>query len=79
MNAMLKNSHSKDKVTIKIPRNLYNRLGEIVKESGFNSVTDFVVYILRDLVSAESMRDDERLTGEEIEAIRRRLKSLGYL
>ena len=76
---MLKDSRSKDKVTIKIPRNLYNRLGEIVEESGFNSVTDFVVYVLRDLVSAESMRDDERLTGEEIEAIRRRLKSLGYL
>ena len=76
---MLKDSRSKDKVTIKIPRNLYNRLGEIVEESGFNSVTDFIVYVLRDLVSAESMRDDERLTGEEIEAIRRRLKSLGYL
>ena len=79
MNAMLKNSRSKDKVTIKIPRNLYNRLGEIVEGSGFNSVTDFVVYVLRDLVSTESMRDDDRLTRDEVESIRRRLKSLGYL
>ncbi len=39
------------KVTIKIPGALYNRISEIVVGSGFNSVTDFVVYVLRDLVS----------------------------
>lgn len=71
-----------DKVTLKIPRNLYNRLKEIVSDSGFNSVTDFVVYVLRDLVTnrANAAQDhDAELTQEEVEAIRRRLKSLGYL
>lgn len=71
-----------DKVTIKIPRNLYNRLHEIVSDSGFNSVTDFIVYVLRDLVTnrAKTSQDqDSELTQEEVEAIRRRLKSLGYL
>ena len=73
------------KVTLKIPRLLYNRLSEIVEGSGFNSVTDFVVYVLRDLVSTRSgSREasdltDNRLSPEEIEAIRKRLKSLGYL
>ncbi len=73
------------KVTIKIPRLLYNRLSEIVEGSGFNSVTDFVVYVLRDLASThgESQKAPDmqkgRLTPEEIEAIRKRLKSLGYL
>jgi len=76
---------SDPKVTIKIPRILYNRLAEIVAGSGFNSVTDFVIYVLRDLASARDMdnplaaKDEKELSKEEIEAIRKRLKTLGYL
>ena len=73
------------KVTIKIPRNLYNRISEIVRGSGFNSVTEFVVYVLRDLVSTDVLSrkkespEDAVLSKEEIQAIKKRLKSLGYL
>ena len=76
---------SDSKVTIKIPRILYNRLAEIVEGSGFNSVTDFVIYVLRDLASAKGgidsleTRDSKELSKEEIEAIRKRLQTLGYL
>lgn len=73
------------KVTIKIPGPLYNRISKIVAGSGFNSVTDFIVYVLRDLVSTREKTSeaekigDSSLSKEEIEAIRKRLKSLGYL
>ena len=67
-----------NKVTIKIPRPLYNRIKKIVEGSGFNSVTDFIVYVLRDIVSSQQA-EDEQLTKEELLAIRKRLKSLGYL
>ncbi len=67
----------KDKVTIKIPRPLYNRLKTIIEGSGFRSVNEFVVYVLRDLVSMKG-DDKEELTKEEIEAIRKRLRNLGY-
>ncbi len=73
------------RVTIKIPRALYNRLAAIVDGTGFNSVTDFIIYVLRDLAShnggidANEHRDEEKLSRKEIEAIRKRLKSLGYL
>ncbi|MDH4220521.1 MAG: CopG family transcriptional regulator [Candidatus Aminicenantes bacterium] len=73
------------KVTIKIPGPLYNRIAKIVAGSGFNSVTDFIVYVLRDLVSTKGESatfkkiEDDSLSKEEIEAIRKRLKSLGYL
>jgi len=77
---MTKSSRPKDKVTIKIPRNLYERLSEIVEGSGFNSVTDFIVYDLRDLVSSKGMREEEeQLSRDEIELIKQRLRSLGYL
>ena len=69
----------KDKVTIKIPRPLYDNLIEIIKESGFNSVTEFIVYILRDLISSRTNRQEPSLSKDEIEAVKKRLKSLGYL
>jgi len=84
MSALQKKPANK-KVTIKIPGTLYNRLSETIAGSGFNSVTDFIVYVLRDLVSAKSQikekkkADESSLTADEIEAIRNRLKSLGYL
>lgn len=69
----------KDKVTIKIPRPLYNNLKEIIEESGFNSVTDFIVYVLRDVASSGTVRENAGLTKDEISIIRKRLKNLGYL
>lgn len=78
-----------DQVTLKIPRALYERLREIIAATGFRSVTEFAVYVLRDLASSrgaagetsETRREsgEPALTAEEIEAIRRRLRSLGYL
>lgn len=67
----------KDKVTLKIPRPLYDRIKTIIEGSGFSSVNEFVVYILRDLMSTKAPSQKE-LSIEEIEAIRLRLKNLGY-
>jgi metal-responsive CopG/Arc/MetJ family transcriptional regulator len=69
----------KDKVTIKIPRSLYQNLSRIIESSGFNSVTEFIVYILRDLVSSRSAKEEPSLSKSEIELVKKRLKSLGYL
>jgi metal-responsive CopG/Arc/MetJ family transcriptional regulator len=69
----------RDKVTIKIPRPLYDNLNQIIEGSGFNSVTEFVVYVLRDLLSSRTLRKEPALSGKEIEMVKNRLKSLGYL
>lgn len=75
-----------DKATIKIPRNLYNNLKKITEDTGFNSVTEFIVYVMRDLVSTTELEredneelNEENLSGKEIKMIRKRLQSLGYL
>lgn len=72
-----------DKVTLKIPRTLYEKLQKIIEGTGYSSVTEFVVYVLRDLVSSDDFikRNDEisELTEKEIKAIRKRLRNLGYL
>jgi len=68
-----------NKVTIKIPRPLYNSLKGLISDSGFNSVNDFIVYILRDIVANTPAETDNRLSQEEIETIKERLRNLGYL
>jgi hypothetical protein len=83
----------KGDVTIKIPRQLYEKLQVIIAGTGFHSVTEFVAYVLRDLVSTEAAvtekgsrqesepppRLDGGLTAEEVRIIRKRLQDLGYL
>ena len=71
------------KFTIKIPRPLYRKIEAVVDGSGFNSPTDFIVYVLRDLVGEASGAGADTARGkfsrEEIEELKRRLKRLGYL
>ncbi|HPQ70127.1 MAG TPA: ribbon-helix-helix domain-containing protein [bacterium] len=73
-----------DKVTIKIPRQLYEKIQLLVEDSGFSSPTEFITYVLRDLVG-EQLKEKQvekgagDLTNEEIAAIKQRLRNLGYL
>jgi len=89
---MSKREGTDNQVTLKIPRPLYEQLKQVIQGSGFHSVTEFAVYVLRDLVShhrgplparSEAAQDVptevDPLSPEEIEAIRQRLQSLGYL
>jgi len=67
------------KVTIKIPRELYERIRQVIEGTGFGSVTEFVVYVLRDLAAVEGLAQPGGLTSREIGLIRQRLRALGYL
>jgi Arc/MetJ-type ribon-helix-helix transcriptional regulator len=83
-----------DKVTLKIPRPMYEHLKQTIVGSGFGSVNEFVVYILRELTSSgpakeatpakgapasKQQTDASGLTREEVEIIKQRLRNLGYL
>jgi hypothetical protein len=73
-------------VTLKIPRPLYERLGQLIEGTGFRSVTEFATYVLRDLAShpPPAQRPEKelatgRMTDAELAAARERLRELGYL
>ena len=66
------------KVTVKIPRPLYRKVQLVVDGSGFNSQTDFIVYVLRDLMG-EAEEHPNEFTQEELHEVKRKLKNLGYL
>jgi len=67
------------KVTLKIPRELYHRLGKMIEGTGFSSVTEFIVFVMRTLASSGELKGEDRLTADEVTAIRERLRRLGYL
>ena len=70
---------SRDKVTIKIPRRLYEEVKELIAETGFSSATEFVVYVLRDIVAGGKLQKQESIGSEEMDLIRKRLRALGYI
>lgn len=74
------------KVTVKIPRPLYRKIQLVVEGSGFSSPTDFIVYVLRDLMGEASTPSEAGPDGAkrefstaELEDLKRKLKKLGYL
>jgi len=67
------------KVTVKIPRPLYRKIQQVVEDSGFNSPTDFIVYVLRDLMGEADAAQSTEFNQEELDDVKRKLKNLGYL
>jgi len=71
-------SKSSGKTTIKLPTPLYHKISSLIEGAGYNSVTDFVVYVLRDLVGQCAARGKQP-TEHEVEQTRQKLRNLGYL
>lgn len=69
----------KNKVTIKIPRVLYEKLKKRIKGTSFSSVNQFIVHCMRDVVSVGGLTAENKLTEKEIAIIKERLRSLGYI
>lgn len=73
----------KGRVTIKIPAELYENLSRVIENTGFRSVTEFAVHVLRDVASGGKFEHETGkappLSENEIEAVRRRLRALGYI
>jgi hypothetical protein len=67
------------KVTLKISRELYQRPSQMIEGTGFSSVTEFIVFVMRTLASSGEIRGEDKLTAEEVRTIRERLRKLGYL
>lgn len=68
----------KDKVTIKIPRELYDTLQKMIEGTGFSSTTDFIVFVMRTLASTGKITEEGKLTENDVRIIKERLQKLGY-
>ena len=69
---------SQEKVTVSISRGIYEKAEEYIRKyGGFKSVDELVEFILNEVLSGEG--EECTLSKEEEEAVKERLKSLGYL
>ncbi len=67
-------------VTLKIPVELYQNLQRLIANTGFRSVTEFAVHVLRDVAAGGRLEQGPAgLSEHELEAIRKRLQALGYI
>ena len=60
---------------VSLPAELYGRVEERAKSTGFNSIDDYVVFILEEVIKDEG---EAVISKEDEEEVKRRLRALGY-
>jgi len=66
--------------TVSIPVTLYNRIKRLIEDTGFTSVSQYVTYVLREVVAAhEEARYEEPFSEEDKRKIIEKLRKLGYI
>ncbi|RLF48611.1 MAG: CopG family transcriptional regulator [Thermoplasmata archaeon] len=64
-----------EEVKISIPADMYKRLSEKIKDSGFASVEDYLIFVINELLAEE----EEVMSEEDEKKVKDRLRALGYL
>lgn len=64
--------------TVSLPVPLHSKIKDLIKDTGFTSVSDFVTYVMREIVYEENEAKKSVKPGEK-EQIKSRLRSLGYI
>jgi Arc/MetJ-type ribon-helix-helix transcriptional regulator len=73
--------HKVDYTTVSIPKPLVEKIKERMKGTGFPSVSSYVTYVLRQVLSSieEDERSREAFSKEDEEKVKQRLRDLGYI
>ncbi|MCW6160294.1 MAG: ribbon-helix-helix domain-containing protein [Candidatus Micrarchaeales archaeon] len=66
--------------TITIPTPLFAKIQEIIKDTGFSSASDYVTYIMREMVSEVQASKKQSARGSRAEGeVIKKLRALGYV
>jgi len=67
--------------TVSIPKPLADKVKERMKGTGFFSVSSYVTYVLRQVLSSieQDKRAKQAFTKEEEDRVKQRLRDLGYI
>ncbi len=68
---------AEETVSVDIPKSVADKIEEKRKGSEFGSLSEYVGYVLREVVSEED--EEEVFSEEDEERVKERLKALGYL
>ena len=64
--------------TVSIPTPLFRKVEERIKGTGFNSVSSYVTYVLKEVI-VEEEEEAEPFSKEDEKRVKERLRALGYL
>ena len=78
---MSEEEHKVEYTTVSIPKILADKIKERMKGTGFSSVSSYVTYVLRQVLSSieEEEKSIRAFTKEEEEKVKQRLRDLGYI
>ena len=78
---MSDDEHKVEYTTVSIPKPLAEKVKERMKGTGFSSVSSYVTYVLRQVLSSieSEQKSKQAFTSEEEEKVKQRLRDLGYI
>jgi Arc/MetJ-type ribon-helix-helix transcriptional regulator len=77
---MTEEKNEKKYTTISIPTPLADKIKKRIEGTGFHSLSSYVTYVLREVISGmEEDEEEEAFTKEDEEKVKERLRALGYL
>ncbi len=76
---MAEEKEDKKYTTISIPTPLANKIKQRIEGTGFNSLSSYVTYVLREVISGADQEPEDAFTKEDEEKVKERLRALGYL
>jgi Arc/MetJ-type ribon-helix-helix transcriptional regulator len=77
---MTEENDTKKYTTISIPSTLAEKIKKRIEGTGFHSLSSYVTYVLREVISGiEEEEEEEAFSKEDEEKVKERLRALGYL
>jgi Arc/MetJ-type ribon-helix-helix transcriptional regulator len=78
---MSEEDHKVEYTTVSIPKPLADKVKERMKGTGFSSVSSYVTYVLRQVLSSieSEEKSKQAFTKEEEDKVKQRLRDLGYI
>ena len=74
-----KKSKQKKFTTVSIPTQLFKKVEERIRGTGFTSVSSYVTYVLREIVAEDQEKQEQPFSKEDEERVKARLRALGYI
>jgi len=78
---MSEDEHKVEYSTVSIPKPLIKKIKERMKGTGFPSVSSYVTYVLRQVISSieEDEKSKQAFSKEDEDKVKQRLRDLGYI
>jgi Arc/MetJ-type ribon-helix-helix transcriptional regulator len=63
---------------VNLPTELYKRIKDRAKATNFESVDEYVIFVLSEVLKGDDEHEESAIDSEQ-EEVKKRLKALGYL